>query len=304
MYVSLIRAMALYLASWIMLGSFIASSTPVEDASIKREMTMQSPLQRTCSTTTPVIDLFRLDGQVAMVTGASSGLGAGFARTLAEAGADVVLVGRRVQQLKRTAAVVGECGQRAVVIGMDVSDPAACEAAAAQAVAELGRVDVLVNNAGISVVAPALQQTVAEFRRVIDINLVGAYQMATACARVMVRGGSIVNIASVMGLSPSLLPQAAYSASKAGLIGLTRDLAHQWTSRRGIRVNALAPGFVETEMTAELSDEWRDRFLSICAIPRMAEQREIGAAMLFLASPASSYITATTLAVDGGMTGH
>ena len=131
-----------------------------------------------------------------------------------------------------------------------------------------------------------------------------AYQMATACARVMQHGGSIVNISSVMGLVPSLLPQAAYSASKAGLIGLTRDLAHQWTSRRGIRVNALAPGFVETEMTADLDPTWLDRFLANGAVPRMATQREMDAAMLFLASPASSYITATTLAIDGGMSGH
>jgi NAD(P)-dependent dehydrogenase (short-subunit alcohol dehydrogenase family) len=120
----------------------------------------------------------------------------------------------------------------------------------------------------------------------------------------MERGSSIVNIASVMGLVPSLLPQAAYSASKAGLIGLTRDLAHQWTARLGIRVNALAPGFVETEMTADLSQEWLDRLLGVGAVPRMAEQREIDAAMLFLAAPASSYITAATLAVDGGMSGH
>lgn len=251
-----------------------------------------------------VLDLFRLDGRVALVTGASSGLGSGFARTLAEAGADVALAARRADVLEHTAAAIRQSGRRAMAIPMDVCDPGACEVAADRTVGQFGRLDILINNAGISAVAPALHQDVAEFRRVIDVNLVGAYQMATACVRVMSRGGSIVNIASVMGLVRSLLPQAAYSASKAGLIGLTRDLAHQWTTRRGFRVNALAPGFVETEMTADLSPEWLDRFLRVGAVPRTASQREIDAAMLFLAAPASSYITAATLAVDGGMSGH
>lgn len=265
-------------------------------------MTSASPAPP--DTTGSVLDLFRLDGRVALVTGASSGLGSGFARTLAEAGADVALAARRAGELERTAAAVRERGRRALTMPMDVCDPAACEATANRTVAHFGRLDILINNAGISAVTPALHQDVSEFRRVIDVNLVGAYQMATACARVMERGGSIVNIASVMGLVPSLLPQAAYSASKAGLIGLTRDLAHQWTTRRGIRVNALAPGFVETEMTADLSQEWLDRLLGVGAVPRTASQREIDAAMLFLAAPASSYITAATLAVDGGMSGH
>jgi NAD(P)-dependent dehydrogenase (short-subunit alcohol dehydrogenase family) len=265
-------------------------------------MTSASPAPP--DSTGSVLDLFRLDGQVALVTGASSGLGAGFARTLAEAGADVVLVARRADELERTAAGIRKRGRRALAMRMDVCDPAGCQAAANRTVAQYGRLDILVNNAGISAVTPALHQDVGEFRRVIDVNLVGAYQMATACARVMERGSSIVNIASVMGLVPSLLPQAAYSASKAGLIGLTRDLAHQWTARLGIRVNALAPGFVETEMTADLSQEWLDRLLGVGAVPQMAEQREIDAAMLFLAAPASSYITAATLAVDGGMSGH
>ena len=251
-----------------------------------------------------VLDLFRLDGQVALVTGASSGLGAGFARALAEAGADVALAARRTDKLETAAATVRTQGRRALPISTDVCDPGACDEAANRTIAEFGRLDILINNAGLNTVAPALQEPAAQFRQVIEVNLVAAYQMATACARVMQHGGSIVNISSVMGLVPSLLPQAAYSASKAGLIGLTRDLAHQWTSRRGIRVNALAPGFVDTEMTADLDPKWLDRFLANGAMPRMAAQREIDAAMLFLASPASSYITATTLAVDGGMSGH
>lgn len=232
-----------------------------------------------------VLSLFRLDGRVALITGASSGLGVGFATTLAEAGADVALAARRADDLERTASGVREYGRRAITIQMDVCDPEACASAADRTIAEFGRLDILINNAGTNEVGPALKQDVAEFRRVIEVNLIGAYQMATACARLMGPGSSIVNIASVYGLVPSHLPQAAYSASKAGMIGLTRDLAHQWTSRNGIRVNALAPGFVKTEMTAEMSQDALNRALSPAATPRMASHREIDAAMLFLASP-------------------
>jgi NAD(P)-dependent dehydrogenase (short-subunit alcohol dehydrogenase family) len=251
-----------------------------------------------------VLDLFRLDGRVALVTGASSGLGAGFAAALAEAGADLVLAARRLDGMEKTAAAIRERGRRAVAVVTDVNDPAACAAAAARAIAEFGRLDVLVNNAGITTVSPALHEDPADFRRVIDVNLVAAYQMATACARVMGPGGSIVNVASVLGLVKSVLPQAAYAASKAGLIGLTRDLANQWTERRGIRVNALAPGFVATDMNAEMPQETLDRFLASGSLRRLATQREMDAAMLFLAAPASSYVTGSTLAVDGGMSGH
>jgi NAD(P)-dependent dehydrogenase (short-subunit alcohol dehydrogenase family) len=251
-----------------------------------------------------VLDLFRLDGRVALVSGASGGLGAGFARALAEAGADVVLVARRAGALEETAAAVRRLGRRALPVPTDVTDPQACEAAARAAVAEFGRLDVLINNAGVTTAVPALKEDAADFRRVIEVNLVAAYQLATACARVMERGGSIVNVASVLGLVKSVLPQAAYAASKAGMIGLTRDLAHQWTERRGIRVNAMAPGFVATDMIAEMSQEWLDRFVATGSLHRLGTQREMDAAMLFLASPASSYVTGATLAVDGGMSGH
>ncbi|GAA4546730.1 glucose 1-dehydrogenase [Pseudonocardia xishanensis] len=251
-----------------------------------------------------VVDLFRLDHRVALVSGASGGLGAGFALALAEAGADVVLAARRLDGLEKTAAAVRERGRRALPVATDVTDPAACQAVAQAAIAEFGRLDVLVNNAGITSVVPALKEDPAEFRRVVDVNLVAAYQLATACARVMEHGGSIVNVASVLGLVKSVLPQAAYAASKAGMIGLTRDLAHQWTERRGIRVNALAPGFVTTDMTSRMPPEILDRFLATASMPRLGTQREIDAPLIFLASPASSYITGITVAVDGGMSGH
>jgi NAD(P)-dependent dehydrogenase (short-subunit alcohol dehydrogenase family) len=145
-------------------------------------------------------------------------------------------------------------------------------------------------------------ETPEQFRSVIDVNLNGCYWMAQACARVMRPGSSIINIASVLGLTSAGIPQAAYSASKAGLIGLTRDLAQQWTGRKGIRVNALAPGYFESEMTGQFADDYIER----AVLPRTLEGRlghamELSAALIFLASDASSYVSGITLPVEGGM---
>ncbi|WP_336158486.1 SDR family NAD(P)-dependent oxidoreductase [Amycolatopsis sp. VC5-11] len=252
-----------------------------------------------------VLDLFRLDGKVAVVTGASSGLGAGFALALADAGADLVLAARRTELLDRTRSAVAERGRRALAVATDVRDPRQCDRLVEAALTEFGQVDVLVNNAGIGTAVPALREEPDEFRKVIDVNLNGAYWMAQACGRAMGPGSSIVNVASVLGLIKSYVPQAAYAASKAGLIGLTRDLAQQWSGRRGIRVNALAPGYFQSEMTAEVPSEGLTEFIrSTSPLARMGEQHELDAAMLFLASPASGYVTGTTLAVDGGMSMH
>lgn len=252
-----------------------------------------------------VLDLFRLDGKVAVVTGASSGLGAGFARALADAGADLVLGARREDRLADVARDVEAAGRRVVSVGTDVTQPDQCTALAAAAMDSLGRLDVLVNNAGIGTAVPALREEPDDFRKVVDVNLMGAYWMAQACARVMSPGSSIVNIASVLGLIKSYVPQAAYAASKAGVIGLTRDLAQQWTGRKGIRVNALAPGYFASEMTAEIPQEPLEQFIrQTSPLGRFGEQHELDAALIFLASPASSYVTGITLPVDGGMTGH
>ena len=140
----------------------------------------------------------------------------------------------------------------------DVAVPEDCQALVDAAMAEFGRVDILVNNAGVGTAAPATRETPDQFRQVIDVNLNGCYWMAQACGRVMQPGSSIVNISSVLGLTTAGLPQAAYAASKAGLIGLTRDLAQQWTGRKGIRVNALAPGFFESEMTDTYPEGYLD----------------------------------------------
>ena len=251
---------------------------------------------------TTTLDRFRLDGKVALVTGASSGLGVAIAQCLAEAGADVVLGARRLDRLQETKALVEATGRRALAVQTDVTDPEQCTAMVAAAVEAFGKDNVLVNNAGLGWAAPATRETPEQFRRVIDINLNGQYWMAQAFARAVTEGGSLVNISSVLGLKASHVPQAAYCASKAALIGLTRDLAAQWTSRKGIRVNAIAPGYFPSEMTDEMQEGSDELIKAVTPAGRLGEPHEIGDACVFLASDASSYITGITLPVDGGMT--
>ena len=247
-------------------------------------------------------DMFRLDGKVAIVTGASSGLGVAFAQGLAEAGADVVLGARRVDRLAETARLVEAAGRKALCVATDVAKPEDCTNIVALAMEEFGHVDVLVNNAGIGTAVPATRETVEQFESVIDVNLNGCYWMAQACGRVMQPGSSIVNISSVLGLTTAGLPQAAYAASKAGLIGLTRDLAQQWTGRKGIRVNAIAPGFFESEMTDQYPPGYLESQMHRNPMGRKGDPRELTAAVVFMASDAAGYVTGQTLAVDGGMT--
>jgi NAD(P)-dependent dehydrogenase (short-subunit alcohol dehydrogenase family) len=239
---------------------------------------------------------------VAIVTGASSGLGVAAATALARAGADVALGARRADALADTARAVEALGRRAIVIPTDVTDPNACEHLAVTAKEELGRVDILLNNAGVATAVPATRETPEEFQRVVDVNLTGCFQMATAAARQMDEGGSIVNVSSIIALTTASLPQAAYSASKAALLGLTRDLAQQWTGRKGIRVNAICPGFFPTEMTDQYLPGYLDKVMERVLIGRAGDPQEFAATVVFLAAAASGYITGQTIVVDGGVT--
>jgi len=213
-----------------------------------------------------------------------------------------VIASRKLDSCEALAVEVRQLtGRRALPVACHVGEWGQVEALAERAYTEFGHVDVLVNNAGVGTAVPATRETPEQFRSVIDVNLNGCYWMAQACARVMQPGSSIVNISSVLGLTTAGLPQAAYSASKAGLIGLTRDLAQQWTARKGIRVNALAPGFFLSEMTEQYPEGYLEGQLQRVLIGRAGDPDELAAALVFLVSDAGGYVTGTTVPVEGGM---
>jgi NAD(P)-dependent dehydrogenase (short-subunit alcohol dehydrogenase family) len=213
----------------------------------------------------------------------------------------VAICARRVEKLNATAERVRELGRRCLAVPADVAKPEDCTRVVEDTVREFGRVDVLVNNAGVGIAVPATRETPEQFRQVIDVNLNGSYWMAQACARAMREGGSIVNIGSVLGSTSAGLPQAAYAASKAAIIGLTRDLAQQWTGRKGIRVNALAPGFFPSEMTDQYPDGYIESQMARVPAGRAGDPAELVTALLFLASDAGSYVTGIVVPVDGGL---
>lgn len=242
----------------------------------------------------------RFEGKVVLITGASSGFGEAMAVGFAQQGADIAVCGRRLDRVQVTAASVEKLGRRAIAVQADVSSTEDCERFAQTAIEQLGRIDVLINNAGIGTAAPMTRENPEDFRRVIDVNLNGAYWMSQSVVRLMSHGGSIINIASVLGSMTTGLPQAAYSASKAGMLGLTMDLAAQLTGRKGIRVNAISPGYFLTEMT-EPQKDFMQGVADRTPAGRLGEVSEVVNAAIFLASDAASYISGANLPVDGGL---
>jgi NAD(P)-dependent dehydrogenase (short-subunit alcohol dehydrogenase family) len=241
-------------------------------------------------------------GNVVIVTGASSGLGEQLGRALAAAGAVPVFAARRAERLAR----LGEEVPGADTVVCDVTEESDRERLVETVIERHGRLDGLVNNAGIGATGPALATATAAFAGVLDVNLTAPFALSCLAARRMreTGGGSIVNVASVMGLrSIGEIPDAAYVASKAGVIGLTRELASQW-GRHGIRVNAVAPGFFASEMTAELGDDpeaFPDFLLDRTPLRRGGHAGELDEAVLFLLGSGSSFVTGHVLSVDGGM---
>jgi NAD(P)-dependent dehydrogenase (short-subunit alcohol dehydrogenase family) len=244
----------------------------------------------------------RLDGKVALVTGAFGGLGLHFANTLAAAGASVALAGRRIDEGRALAAAMTSAGRRACAVRMDVVDRASVEHAIDAAAAELGPIDVLVNNAGVASTKPLLELTDDDWSAIVDVNLDGAFRVAQATARRMrdaKRAGSIVNVASIVGLRVAS-QVAPYAASKAALIQLTKAMAIE-LARFGIRVNAIAPGYVETDLNrAFFATDAGQAMVKRIPQRRLGRAGDLDAPLLLLASDAAAYMTGSVVVVDGG----
>ncbi len=250
-------------------------------------------------------ELFDLMGKAAIVTGGSRGIGKEMAEGLAEAGAQVMLCARRAEWLEETLQEFRAKNFRVEGKICDVSKAEDVQALVEETVKTFGKVDILINNAGVSWGAMPEEMPLAQWQKVLDVNLTGCFVVAQAVGREMLKrqSGSIINIASIAGLTSSANGPfyAGYAASKAGLIGLTRELAASW-GRKGIRVNAIAPGFFHSRLADSVIDIYERSIQETNAIPRIGRAGELKGAALFLASDASSYVTGQTLVVDGGMT--
>lgn len=244
----------------------------------------------------------QLTGKVAVVTGAGRGIGRAIALAFGQAGADIVCVSRTLENSEKVAGEVRGLGRKAWALAVDVANPEAVKQASEQILKEPGRVDILVNNAGVTRDGLVMRMSEEDWDAVLNTNLRGAFSFTKAFAMPMIKqrsGGRIINVASVIGLIGNA-GQANYAASKAGLIGFTKSIAKELASR-GITVNALAPGFIETDMTSVLNDDLKKKILEQIPMKAFGKGEDIAQAALFLASDAGRYITGQVLAVDGGM---
>jgi 3-oxoacyl-[acyl-carrier protein] reductase len=243
----------------------------------------------------------QLANQIAVVTGAGRGIGRAIALKFAHEGADVVVVSRTQENSDKVAAEISALGRKAWAFAVDVADAAAVSAAAEKILAETGKVDILVNNAGVTRDGLLMRMPDADWDTVLDTNLKGAFLVTKAFSRAMIkaRSGRIINISSVIGLIGNA-GQCNYAASKAGLIGFTQSAAKELASR-GITVNAIAPGFIQTDMTAELKEDMKAALLKQIPLGTLGEAEDIAGAALYLAGPAGRYVTGQVLTVDGGM---
>ena len=249
-------------------------------------------------------DLFDLGGRVAIVTGGGSGIGRQMAEGLAEMGADLVLCARRLDRCQQAADELGATGVRTLALQCDVSDQVQIETVVERTVAELGRIDVLVNNAGTVWGAWPEDTPLAGWQKVVNVNLTGVFLCSQIAGRVMIRQrrGKIVNIASIAGLAgarPELINSVAYNATKGGVIAFTRDLACKWASH-GITVNAIAPGWFPSELANVVLDRHADTLHDRIPLRRLGGTDDLKGAIVYLSSAASDYVTGHTLVVDGG----
>lgn len=249
--------------------------------------------------------LFSLKGKVAIVTGASSGLGVTFAHTLAEAGANLEITARRVDKLNEVANKLGSFGVKVKAFQCDVSSESQVRALVSDTERTFGRVDVLVNNAGVAAMEPATDISVEDWNRVVSINLTGSFLCARESAKRMIKqgGGKIINIASIYGAVGDVFPASPYYATKGAIMNLTRDLAVEWAPFK-INVNAIAPGFFPSEMTEAIfrDPHYLEYVNKQTPLGRTGDPEDLKGAIVYLASPASDYVTGQVLFVDGGWT--
>lgn len=250
--------------------------------------------------------LFSLEGKVILITGGAQGIGKSVAEHLAGAGADIVIFDRQTEKAQNTAdAIAKEYNCKTMAVGVDVTDPEGIQLAIEKADAEMGKLDLLFNNAGIVIQKPVIELTPEEWLKVVNVNLNGVFFVAQAFGRYLIareKKGTIVNTGSMSATIvnyPQL--QASYNTAKAGVVHLTKSLAVEWADK-GIRVNSVSPGYIFTELTSFVREDWRDKWKELTPIKRLGTPEEIAGAVIYLLSDASSFATGTDLIIDGGFT--